>query len=419
MAKIDLPYGQSLLEIEVPRERLGEVVTPPQVTAAADSVLMVAAALDHPLGTSRLQNLARGKRQAVVVIDDITRETPTALMLPPVLNALENGGLAPDSISIVIALGTHRPMTDAEIDCKVGKAMAARYRVINTQDRDDLIYLGISSQGIPAWVNRVVAQADLRVGIGMIVPHLDAGFGGGAKILLPGVCGRETVAAFHAKMADIVPPQLGIADAALRLDLEKFVGERLYLDFIVNAILDRQGRLYRCVAGDFLRAHRAGVIYAREVYGVSVKRLYPLVIANAYPHQIDLWQSTKALGSGELMTATGGMLVLVADCVEGIGAHPLFADYMGWPLEELLKRFHSGRVQDPIAAAEATAVCRMKQRIDIGLVSSGLDADDARCMGFSYYDCVEEAIARGPRSVDGGDVAVLTHGGTLLPLLGS
>jgi nickel-dependent lactate racemase len=167
------------------------------------------------------------------------------------------------------------------------------------------VYMGTSSRGIPAWIHRDVARADIRIGIGMIMPHLDAGYGGGAKIVLPGVCSQTTVEAFHCQMAAIATNQLGIENAALRLDLERFVNECVGLDFILNVILDRRGNLYRCVAGDAVAAHRAGIRFARRVYGVPVKERYPLVIANAYPHQVDLWQCTnRETGPNRLSIST-------------------------------------------------------------------------------------------------------------------
>lgn len=419
MARIDLPYGRRLLPIEIPDDYLGEVVAPPRIDTVVDPSAAIAAALASPIGCLRLAKMVQPKQKAVVIIDDITRETPTRMMLPPVLEELAGAGVENENISIVIALGTHRPMTQAEIDKKIGPMIARDYRIVNVSARDarEMVYVGTSSLGIPACVNRFVAEADIRVGIGMIAPHLDAGFGGGAKIILPGVCSEETVAAFHAQMANINTNQLGVEEAALRLDLEKFVRECVKLDFILNAILDSNGALYRCVAGDSIKAHRAGVRFALKAYGVTVKRRYPLVIVNAYPHWIDLWQTTKALASGELLTEKGGMLLLVADCPEGYGAHPLFAEYIGKDLDALLQQFNGGQMKDQAAAAEAVAVCRMKRQIRIGLVSSGFSANEVRRMGFSHYRSVEEAIGHALQNMPEKKIGVITHGGTTIPLL--
>ncbi len=419
MVSIDLPGVRNGFSVEIPKDYLGEVVTPRRTDAPADPVATIRAALSHPIGTPCLGQMVQPENRVAVIVDDITRETPTTIVLPLILEALAVRGVPREKIAIVIALGTHRPMTPSEIDRKIGPVIARDYRIVNLPagNGDDTVYMGRSARGIPAWVNRTVAEADFRIGIGMIMPHLDAGYGGGAKIVLPGVCSQATVDAFHSQMAGIDTNPLGCNNAALRLDLEQFVGEFVRLDFILNVVLDSRGRLYRCVAGDAIRAHRAGTRFAREVYGVPVKRQYPLVIANAYPHQIDFWQSTKALASGELLTQSGGALILVADCPEGHGTHPRFADYIGMDLDDLLRRFHGGGIADRCAAAEAVAVCRMKRLIRIGLVSSGLPADQVRAMGLSYYPSVEAAIAGAIGPMQEKKIGLLTHGGITLPLL--
>jgi nickel-dependent lactate racemase len=418
MVRICLP-GRPSRPVDIPAARLGEVVSLPPAKAAADPEGIIGEALAHPIGTPCLERLVRAGQQIAVIIDDITRATPTAVILPMILKTLEGRGVPHENIAIVIALGTHRPMTPPEIDRKIGPAIAARYRIVNipANESTGMVYMGRSSRGIPAWVNRVVAEADVRIGIGMIAPHLDAGYSGGAKIILPGVCSQETVDAFHSQMAAIETNPLGVEDAALRMDLERFVDECVRLDFILNGVLDSGDNLVRCVAGDAVKAHRSGIRFAREVYGASVRRRYPLVVANAYPHHIDLWQSTKALAGAELMTRTHGRLILVADCPEGIGPHPRFADYIGMDLDELLRRFDRGDIADRCAAAEAVAVCRMKRRLRIGLVSSGLAPEEVCRMGFSHYPSVEAAVRDAPVAGKEGPIGLLTHGGVTLPLL--
>jgi lactate racemase len=417
MPIIKLPYGENTLSFFIDENRLGDVVTPAPTTPVTDPATTIMDALARPLGTPPLhQILAPGQRVALI-IDDITRETPGRLILPIVLKEMGLAGIRREDISIVMALGTHRPMTPSEIEAKIGPELA-RYRVINTpaSDMTTMTYMGRSSGGVPIWVNRAVAEADVRIGIGSIVPHLDAGWGGGAKIVLPGVCGALTVEAFHEKIVDIPDNQLGLEDAVLRIDLEKFVGETIGLEFIVNVVLDGESRLYGCVTGHYIKAHRAGVALARDVYGVAVESCYPLVIAGAHPHHIDLWQSTKALAAGEIITAPGGTLILAAECPEGLGSHPLFADYLSYDEERLLRDFHEGRVDDRVAAVEALAIIRMKQRFRIGLVSWGLTAEDARCMGLTWYNTLEEAVKAETSRNTGIRVAVITHGGVTLPI---
>lgn len=312
MTRHYLPRGSHHLAVDIPDAVRCDLIDLPRTKATEDPNLCIQDALERPIGSPLLEQMVKPSDRIAIIVDDVTRETPSAIILPPVLKILDRCGVPPDHIAIVIALGTHRPMTPAEIDHKIGPEVVRKYRIVNTPacQQAALIYLGRSSRGIPVLLNRTVAEADLRIGIGMIMPHLDAGFGGGAKIVLPGVCGQATVDAFHAQMAAITANQLGLVDAVLRRDLEQCVAEWAHLHFIVNAIMDSRGGLYRCVAGDAVAAHRAGVHFAREVYGVPIVRQYPLVIVDAFPHLGDLWQGTKALAAGERLTTSGGQLIL-------------------------------------------------------------------------------------------------------------
>ena len=420
MAQLELPYGHGSLVVNIADAILGEVVSPKPVKAAADAETVIRAALDQPSGAPRLEQMVQPGQRVVVIIDDITRETPTHLMLPFILERLVKAGISREAIKVVIALGTHRPMIEAEILVKVGPTIAREFEIVNVScwDEGQFVYLGASSNDIPAWVNRAVAEADVRIGLGGIIPHTDAGYSGGAKIILPGVCSGRTVDIFHARGAAIPVNLLGTVEGPMRRDLEQFVDERVGLDFVLNAILTREGELYQCVAGHFIQAHRAGVHVARQVYGVPVARRYSLVIANAFPAELDLWQTTKGLWSGELMVRDGGTLILVTPCPEGINIHPLYADYMNRDPDELQTELDAGQVEDPNACAGAILIGRMKRRIKLGLVSSGLSRADADRMGFTYFDSVEAAIAvELDGSADPASVGVLTHSGFTIPVI--
>ena len=420
MASIDLPYGSKCLTFEIPDDYLGEIVSPKKIAADCDTETIIRRALDHPIGTPLLHQIIRPEQKVAVIIDDISRETPTARLLTPLLEVLARAGVETTQVSIIIALGTHRPMTEEEIAVKVGPEIQKTYRVSNDPCEHDrhMVYRGNSSNAIPAYIHRTVAEADIRIGVGMISPHMDTGFSGGAKIILPGVCSCRTVGAFHARQASLAGNQLGVVDAPMRRDLETFVGDRVGLDFILNAVLNRDGTLYRCVAGHYIKAHRKGVEFAREVYGVPVARRYPLVISNAFPAQIDLWQSTKGIASGELMTIDRGTLILVTHCREGNNTHPLFADYLGQTPDCLLSELATGNAKDPVACALAVPISRFRERIKICLVSSGLSASDANRINFTYYKTVEEAIETELRRYGNEPrVGVLTHGGVILPLI--
>jgi len=423
MPPIDLPQACGRLEVVLPDAWLGEVIHPEPVPPAADAAAEVERALAQPIGAPPLAGLARSGQRVALIVDDYTRKTPVALMLPPVLEQLLAAGIERDDIRIVAALGTHRPMTGEELAAKLGAAVAEQYPIVNVPStaKGEMVYLGQASNGIPAWVNRAVAGADLRIGLGMITPHMDAGFSGGAKIILPGVCSSTTVDAFHAASTFIPGNPLGDVDAPLRRSLEQFVAERVPLDLILNAIITLEGKICRCVAGDAVQAHRAGVEHARSVFGTPVRRRYPVVVANCYPYDVDWWQSSKGAMCGDLVTAPKGTLVLVTAAPEGHSTYPLVPHYTGREADELQEQIQSGQVDDVNQAAAGVIIARLKERHGLVLVSGGLTAADAGTMGIDYCDTVEAAVSRAvarlPASEQAGSVAVIPQAGIILPMV--
>lgn len=423
MTRIEFPYAGSTLSFNVADEWLAQVVHPEPVAPASDLEDLVTQALENPIGTPPLAHLVEPGQRVAIIVDDYTRKTPVSLFLPQVLERLHAAGVAREDIRIVVAPGTHRLMTEEELAAKVGAEVVAQYEIVNvlSTDEDAMIYMGTSSNGIPAWVNRTVAEADVRIGLGMVTPHMDAGFSGGAKMILPGVCSSRTVDAFHTAGAFIPENPLGKAEAPLRLRLERFVGERVPLHFILNVTITLTGEVYRCVAGHPVKAHRVGVDHARQAFGVDVPRRYPVVVANCYPYDVDWWQSSKGIYCGDLVARDGGTLIVVTAAPEGNSTYPLVPAYVGRDTEELKQDIEAGEVKDPKQATAGVLVSRLRDRIRLSLVSDGLTEADAETMNIPYYKTVETAIAHAvgflPSSQQPGSVAVIPQAGIVLPML--
>jgi nickel-dependent lactate racemase len=426
MPNLSLPYGNSLLNVAIPDEWLGLVALPRDASPAQDVQALVRNALRAPAGSLPLRDLASPGMQVAVIVDDYTRKTPIHQVLPLILEELHAAGIPRADIRIVIASGSHRLMSQVEIAARLGRALgpaiADGYEVINVsaEDQSQMLYLGETSYGIPAWINRSVAEADFRIGIGMITPHLDAGFSGGAKIILPGVCGIATIDAFHRASAFIPENPLGNVEAPLRRSLEQFVAKNVPLHFIINFVLTLKGEVFGCVAGHAVQAHRLGVKYAREVYGVPIERRFPVVIANCYPYDQDLWQSVKGMWCGDLLAEDGGIMIVVTAAPEGSQAHPSLPAYIGRDSEELLGELLTGKLSDTMVAATGIMISRLRQRIRLALVSSGLTRSDAQAMQIPFYDKVEAAIAecvgKLPVHERDGCLAVLPYAGATLPI---
>ena len=331
MTLLKFPFGDGILPVVIPDEYLGEVIFPNSVNPAQEPDKIIQEAINNPIGCPPLRKLVKSGQKIVIIVDDYTRMTPIHKFLPLVLEELHFAGARKEDIKIIFALGTHRPMSQEEIINKVGPQIAKEYQFVNipSTNKRELEYLGESSNHIPAWVNRTVVKADFRIGLGMITPHLDVGFSGGAKIILPGVCGTDTVNTFHARSADLSENQLGVIKSPLRLALEEFVCNRIPLNFIVNVVVTLNDEIYQCVAGDCILAHRAGIQFAQKSFGTPVKHRYPIVIANSYPYHQDLWQSQKGMWCGDLLTEDGGTLILLTQALEGNGNYPLYPSYIG------------------------------------------------------------------------------------------
>jgi len=235
------------MEFVVPESNLVAVLEPQPVSPASDPVADIEAALDRPTGTAPLAELARGRQSAIVICDDMTRPTPAWLALPSVLRRLEAGGIPADRIIIMMALGTHRPMTEAEMARKVGADVMAHYQVVNSEFwlEDKLRYLG-EVDDLPLYVDRRVMEADLKISIGTVLPHPAAGWGGGGKMICPGVAGERTVRSLHYLQGATPRNLFGDVSSPVRVAIEKWAA-RVGLEFTLNLILTGKGEVYKAL----------------------------------------------------------------------------------------------------------------------------------------------------------------------------
>lgn len=416
---IRLRYGDHELRANIPRDNFLEEVGMRDVEPAADPGGVVEAALDAPIGSPPLEDLAHGKQRVVVLVDDLTRPTPTHMLLPGVLGRIEQAGVSPDAICIMVATGTHRPMTPAELEAKIGAGSMRRYKTVNHDSHrlDELVDLGSTPSGIPIAINRLVAEADCVIAVGNIVPHRYCGWAGGAKMIQPGVGGEATTAGTHLMITKDPGARLGVVENRVRHEMEA-VADRVSLRFIVNTILDRHGNLVNVVAGDFRRAFRAGVELARSVYSAVLKGPADIVLASAYPSDINLWQAGKALYAADLVVREGGIIILASPCYEGVGEHEEFADLLQYDYETIDARIAAGRVEDRIGAAAALAVSLVRARADIWLVTSNVTEEEARRMALTRFMDLQGAVDAALQVKGAGArVSVLHEATEILPIL--
>jgi len=419
--KLTIPFVDRSLGLEIPDRNLIFDVAPRDVPPSTDFAGTIRQALANPIGAPRLAEMVQAGMQVILICDDNTRVTPVRQIIPLLLEELNQAGIPDQDIRIILASGTHRQMTEGEIEAKYGTEITERVQVLRHyyKDSHELTNYGVTSRGIPVVVNRHVVEADFRIAVGNIVPHHPAGWAAGAKAVLPGVGGEETVAAMH--LLGSRYPALGLRESTMRKEMEDFA-QVIHLDFILNVILNRDAELVGAVAGHFSKAHKAGVEISKGVYGVPIPGLADLTISSATPMDFDFFQGDKGITSAELSTCVGGEIVLVAGCVEGISpAHPELAEYVGaMTNDEIWKLVAAKAVQDPLTAAEAIVINDIRAKMAISLLSRGIPAEKCRRLGFTYIeeDGLQEYLAGRLRQQPGLKIGILRHSADVLPLCG-
>lgn len=287
-------------------------------------------ALQNPVGSPPLLKLAEGKKEIVIIFDDLKRPTPTSLIIPLILEELAKAGIRDDQISFVAGIGAHNPMSRDEMVKKLGQVIVERFLVFNHNVYDNLVEVGKTSRGIPVWINRHVMSCDLKIGIGTAIPHIIAGYGGGAKIMIPGVAGLKTIQANHSlALVNQTHSSSGsekrrqllghLEGNAVRSDMEE-AARIAGLDFKIDVVLNARREITGLFAGDFVQAHRAACSFAEGVYETTPIRDADVVVSNAYPIE---GRALKALWPALVSLKKGGDFVLILQCPQGQSVHYL------------------------------------------------------------------------------------------------
>ncbi len=421
----DIPYGRSRITFEVPESAVafrGEMARLPGLPDLRAALIR---AMEDPIGAPPFRDLARGKKNIVFLVEDATRHTPLAQIMPVVIDHLNRNGVPDDAISFLTAPGTHRVMTEREIEGKIGPDMVRRFRVRqhDATRSEDIVDLGTVMAGdyqIPVHISRYALEADLLIGLGSIVPHSDAGFSGGAKILQPGVCDFVTTAATHAAAGLCPDIPLGIVDNPCRQGIEA-VGHRVGNFFILNVVQNCDGEIAGVFAGDFVQAHRSGVELSRQSFRVDVPERANIVVVSSSPADLDYWQASKGIISSYFAVREGGTIVFAAPCTEGLAHnHPRFREWLSLPLDETLRRLRAASPADTdadlVSAVLAIDNCRVRNRAKIFCVHSGLTDEDLAALRYVPFASVQEALDEAFRLKPDATVGILPKGGVSLPV---
>ncbi len=382
---------------------------------------MVNDSLSGPVGTAPLEDRLDPSSRVVILIDDGTRPTPQHEILPPLLRRIRDKGVPDDQVDIVVALGTHFPMSDEAISERVGREIFETYRVRNHDPHAaDQVRICALRDGFPVKVNPTFASADVKIGISSVLPHPFNGFGGGPKIVMPGVVDYEAICRHHATTM----PKGGVVGnttSNLFHDETARIGLASGLDLSINCVLNSREEVVAVVSGHVLEAHSSGIEKCRRAYGVEMSQEADLAILSGYPY--DMFPHVlKPIPMAFLATRTMGHAILVADVPAGI-PDPIL-DLIQSVLErdplDILEEYARGRLIIPGGPIDMNlsfpglALCM--RRLNVTMVSNDVSPEEAGKIGFGHAPTIQDALALLPDEVHRARVAIFPAGGISLPL---
>jgi lactate racemase len=419
--RFTLDYGRTGLEVDIPTERVvGPLAIKPAAPIASPAEA-IAGALANPIGSPSLAEVARGRKNACILVCDITRPVPNQLILPPILETLERAGIARRDITILVATGLHRPNDGAELVEMLGPEIAANYRVENHRGKvlDEHEYLGTTPSGVPAYIDRRYVRADLKITTGLIEPHLMAGYSGGRKVICPGIAALETVKVWHGpRFLEHPRADCGILDGNPVHEENTRIALLAGCDFIVNVCLDGQRRITWVGAGDMIRAWEEGVRFVESVVRAAVGAPCEVVVTSAagYPLDTTFYQAVKGLTGALPIVKQGGTIVLAASLSEGLGSPEFQHLLKDNPNLATFKQRIMGEDYFVMDQWQLEELAKVVERCKVKIVSDGIPADTLRRCHVEPVATVEAAVADclneyGPSA----RVAVIPKGPYVLP----
>lgn len=396
--RIRLAYGRTGLAVDLPDRHVVKVLNYQATAPLVDPEGAVADCLRRPIGTGPLVELAHGKKTACIVVCDITRPVPNAMVLPPLLDALHSAGIAPAGISILIATGLHRPNWGSELEEVLGPSIPRQYAVYNHDGRNlaEHRFLGHSPRGIPVWIDSRFVDAELKIAVGLIEPHFMAGFSGGRKLVCPGIAARETILAWHSPALLESPlARAGSLDGNPVHEENTWIARRAGLDFVVNTVIDERRQLLHVSAGHMDEAFGRAVAFARQVAVDRLPAPVDIVVASAagYPLDATYYQTIKGMVAVEPIVRPGGTIIIAAEISEGVGGPEFAALFDEHPnLDSFLRWMHSG-AKVRIDQWQLEMFARAAKKATISLVTDGLSPDQVRRMYVDHHSSVESAVA--------------------------
>jgi lactate racemase len=411
-----LPYGDGMVDVPFPDSaQVDTIIYRMPGEKRGDAETMIRQALEEPVGSSPLRSIAKGRKNAVILISDVSRLCPSYLFLPFLVEELNAGGIPDDRITIVVALGLHRRQTEEELRQLTG-AVFGRVRVVNHNAQpENCVYVGTSKLGTDIELNRIVVEADLRIATGNIEPHRLVGISGGPKALFPGVASSRSIEQNHS-LSHQFQAEPGDPNNPIHQDLAEVL-HFTPIDFLFNVVVTHDRKLLGAVAGRLKDAHTRGAALARDAFLVNAAKRYDVVVASAggYPKDMQLYQAVKSLQNAASVANEGADILLLARCQElfGNGTFELWVETMGelqTTAEQLKKKF-------VIGAHKIEHVAKITKKHNVFLFSDMPDAI-VRLLDFEPVHDLNRWVTERCSGKDTRSIAVFPYGSITYPVIG-
>jgi nickel-dependent lactate racemase len=383
----------------------------------------IARALDHPIGSAKIEDLARPGMEVVLLFDDLQRPTPSHLVLPRIMDRLNKAGIPDERIRAICALGTHHLLSLDQLKGKVGKEASSRLEgrlLCHDPHAKDNVIIGRTHRGTLVEINKYVAFADLIIGVGECMPHPIAGYGGSFKLVMPGVCSYRSVADHHFTWMRHPKSRVNVLDGNHFYEEIVDAGRISRMAFKIDLIMNEKKEIIKAFAGDPVAEHREASKYAESLYLIPLPRLADVTITSAFPMEYGV-QATKALTMASFCTRTGGAILWAAPQKESGPIMPLVKEMASAETAaDFHRRLREGDVPEHLRTFGISYIMQVvyfkeyAERFKVFHVTEGLSAEQVKMMKYRYAATMQEAVNHLAKEMPKADVAVLPSGGNVI-----
>jgi len=409
---ISLPYDKRKIEVNIKKENLAGVLVSAAETYTADAAQeeLVEKSIDAPIGSAKLEELVRGKKNIVLISSDHTRPVPSKIITPILLRRIRS--IEPNAdIKILVATGFHRPSTKAELINKYGEEIVMHEQIVMHVSTDDIAMkqIGTLPSGGPCIINRIAAEADLLIAEGFIESHFFAGFSGGRKSVLPGIASYKTIMANHCgEFIHAKEARTGnLAENPIHKDM-LYAAKKAGLAFILNVVLNEDKKIIASFAGDVEKAHKTGCHFVEKLAEVeNIPCDIAIATNGGYPLDQNIYQAVKGMTAAEAVNKEHGVIIMVAGCADGHGGEGFYKNLaqVSSPEEFLEKAIHTKRQETVPDQWTSQILARILSKHHVIFVSDLVDPVLIESMHMELAKSMDEALERA-YEIEGKDAKV-------------